>query len=52
MLDQDRAISVRRDGAELFSGVVPRTIAVLYSTLADRGDPSLMFSGEISVPLN
>lgn len=52
MLDQDRAVSVKRDGAELFSGVVPRTIAVLYSTLTDRGDPSLMFSGELTVKLD
>ncbi|MEI9952329.1 MAG: alpha/beta hydrolase [Pseudomonadota bacterium] len=52
MLDQDRAVSVQRDGAELFSGIVPRTIAVLYSTLVDRGDPSLTFSGELSVKLD
>ena len=52
MLDQDRAVSVKRDGTELFSGVVPRTIAVLYATLADRGDPSLMFSGELTVKLD
>ena len=52
MLDQDRAVSVKLAGAELFSGVVSRTIAVLYSTLASRGDPSLMFSGELSVKLD
>jgi hypothetical protein len=52
MLDQDRAVSVKRAGAELFSGTIPRTIAVLYSTLADRGDPNLMFSGEVSVKLD
>ncbi len=52
MFDLDRALSVQRDGAELFSGVVPRTIAVLYSTLAERGDPSLTFSGELSVELD
>jgi poly(3-hydroxybutyrate) depolymerase len=51
MLDQDRPVSVKRGGAELFSGVVPRTIAVLYSTLVDRGDPSLVFTGELSVKL-
>jgi len=52
MLDQDRLVSVKRDGVELFSGVVPRTIAVLYSTLVDRGDPALTFSGELSVKLD
>jgi poly(3-hydroxybutyrate) depolymerase len=52
MLNQDQTVSVKRDGKELFSGVIPRTIAVLYSTLADRGDPSLVFSGELSVKLD
>ncbi|HET7540041.1 MAG TPA: hypothetical protein VFK05_09215 [Polyangiaceae bacterium] len=52
MLDQDRAVSVKRDGNELFSGVISRTIAVLYSTLADRGDPSLVYSGELSLKLD
>jgi poly(3-hydroxybutyrate) depolymerase len=52
MLDQDRPVSVKRDGTELFAAVVPRTIAVLYATLADRGDPSLMFSGELSLKLD
>ncbi|HYQ00712.1 MAG TPA: hypothetical protein VER96_18665 [Polyangiaceae bacterium] len=52
MLDQDQAVSVKRDGKELFSGLVPRTIGVLYATLADRGDPSLVYSGELSVKLD
>jgi len=51
MLDQERAVTVKRDGKELFSGVIPRTIAVLYATLADRGDPALVFSGEVSLKL-
>jgi len=51
MLDQDEPVSVKRDGTELFSGNVPRTIGTLYSTLQDRGDPSLMFSGEVPVKL-
>jgi poly(3-hydroxybutyrate) depolymerase len=51
MLDQDQAVSVKKGSAELFSGIIPRTIAVLYSTLVDRGDPSLTFSGELSVKL-
>ena len=52
MLDQDRAVSVKRDGSELFSGVISRTIAVLYSTLADRGDPALVYSGELALKLD
>ena len=52
MVDQDRELSVKRDGQEIFSGRIPRTIAVLYATLQDRGDPSLVFAGELSVKLD
>jgi len=52
MLDQDQAVTVKRDGKELFSGIISRTIAVLGATLADRGDPALMFSGEVSLELD
>jgi hypothetical protein len=52
MLNQDQALSVKRDGKELFSGVVPRTISVLYTTLCDRGDPALVYSGELSLKLD
>ena len=52
MLNQDQALSVKRDGKELFSGVVPRTIGVLYTTLSDRGDPALVYSGELTLRLD
>jgi poly(3-hydroxybutyrate) depolymerase len=52
MLDQDQPVSVSASGKELFAGTVPRTVAVLYATLVDRGDPSLMFAGEVQVALN
>ena len=32
---------------ELFRGRVPRTIATLSKTLAERGDPKGLFSGEV-----
>lgn len=51
MLDQDQPISVEYGGKQLFSGVVARTIAVLDATLVDRGDPSLVFAGELAVAL-
>jgi poly(3-hydroxybutyrate) depolymerase len=52
MLDQDQNVTVSLAGKELFAGPISRTISVLYSTLADRGDPSLMFAGEVSVALD
>jgi len=52
MLDQDQPVSVKYSGRELFSGTIARTIGVLYATLADRGDPALMFAGETTVTLN
>ena len=49
MLNLDEAVTVRAGERQLFAGRVPRTIAVLARTLAERGDPELMFSAEISV---
>ncbi len=49
MLDLDRAVTIVANGAPAFTGVVPRTIAILYQTLAERGDPALVFSGEVVV---
>jgi poly(3-hydroxybutyrate) depolymerase len=51
MLDLDQPVRVERGGAELFAGDVPRTIAVLARTLEERGDPALVFAGELSVDL-
>ncbi len=51
MLDQDRPVVVNMAQKQLFNGVVPRTIRVLYTTLAERGDPALVFSGELTVDL-
>ncbi len=51
MLDLSQALTVTANGAEAFAGSVPRTIATLAATLAERGDPRLMFSAEIPLEL-
>jgi len=52
MLDLDRPVRIEKDGRELFSGTVSRTIDVLARTLAERSDPAMVFSAEVSVSLN
>jgi hypothetical protein len=47
MLDLDAPVVVAVEGAPRFSGQVPRTIATLARTLAERGDPRGIFSAEI-----
>jgi siroheme synthase len=51
MLDMDQPITVTFEGATLFEGNVERTIATLAATLAEREDPSLVYSGEVVVDL-
>jgi predicted peptidase len=52
MLDLDEPVNILTpDGDELFLGVVDRTIGDLYRTLEERGDPTLMFSANVSVTL-
>jgi hypothetical protein len=51
MADLDRQVAVVSGGKTLFEGRVPRTIAVLSQTLAERGDPKAMFSGVVTVEL-
>jgi hypothetical protein len=52
MVDLDKPVTVTMKGRELFSGVVPRTIGELQSTLAGRGDPFLTFPAAVSVDLD
>ena len=47
MLDLDEEVVVVQGEQELFRGRVPRTIATLSKTLAERGDPKGLFSGEV-----
>ena len=51
MLNLDEEITVVSKGEELFKGRVQRSIAMLAKTLAERGDPESVFSGEITVKL-
>jgi poly(3-hydroxybutyrate) depolymerase len=51
MLDLDQPLNVLQGGVSLFSGFVPRTVAVLQRSLLERGDPGLVFSGEVTVEL-
>lgn len=52
MLDLDEPVSISFNEAEVFSGIPPRTVAVLAATLAEREDPALMFSSEIPLDGN
>ena len=52
MQDLDKPVAVTSKGKNLFNGDVTRTAAVLLKTLADRGDPKLMFDAEVSVDLD
>ena len=51
MLDMDQEITVLWEGDVVFQGEVPRTLAVIQSTLMDRGDPIAIFTGEVIVPI-
>lgn len=51
MLDLDAPVRVTHEGAVLHAAVVPRTIAVLATTLAERGDPRSVFCAEIEVEI-
>ena len=51
MLDLDRPVRISYAGRELSAAPVPRTIATLARTLDERNDPSMLFSGEVSVDI-
>jgi hypothetical protein len=51
MVDLDRPVTVSTAAGELFKSKCPRTIEHLSSTLAERGDPDLMFSAAATVSL-
>ena len=52
MLNQDEPVEVVTEDGTLFSGLIPRTIGVLHRTLVERGDPGLVYSGEVTVTLD
>ncbi len=51
MVELDQPVTIRTADKELFTGRVPRTIATLARTLAERGDTNLTFSAEVTVNL-
>ncbi|NQU19746.1 MAG: alpha/beta hydrolase [Candidatus Nealsonbacteria bacterium] len=51
MLNLDEDVIVTSDGKQLYKGRTQRSIGTLAKTLAQRGDPTSMFSGEIVVRL-
>jgi hypothetical protein len=51
MVDLDKPVTVRMAGKTMFEGIVPREIEVMRSTLAERGDPSGIFTAEIAIDL-
>jgi dienelactone hydrolase len=51
MLDLDQPVVVVQGDHEVFRGAVPRTIATLAQTLAEREDPRGLFCGRIVIPL-
>jgi len=52
MLDLDKDITVISQGKTLHRGRITRTIGSMAKTLAERGDPTSIFSGEIVVDIN
>jgi hypothetical protein len=51
MLDLEKPVMIRHGAATLSTSRVPRTIATLARTLDERGDPSMLFAGEVTVDL-
>jgi predicted peptidase len=49
MLDLDQPITIARDGKQMETASVQRTIGVLHKTLEERGDPKSVFSAEVVV---
>ncbi|NQT87849.1 polyhydroxyalkanoate depolymerase, partial [bacterium] len=51
MLNLDEDVTVSSQGKELYKGRIQRSIGTLAKTLAERGDPVSVFSGEVIVTL-
>ena len=51
MVDMDEPIEIKMGDETLFEGKVKRTALEIYQTLAQRGDPELVFSGEVTVKM-
>ena len=51
MIDGDRPVTIRFGDRVLYDGPVTRSISTLARTLAERGDPELLFACEIAVAI-
>jgi hypothetical protein len=51
MVDCDRPVTIRCSDRVLYDGPVTRSIKTLVQTLADRGDPELLFPCEVAVAI-
>jgi hypothetical protein len=51
MMDLDKPVTVSMGRKVLFNGVARRTVAGLNGTLAERGDPDLVFEAAVTVRL-
>ena len=49
LVNMNEAVEITINGQQVFHGIVPRTIEALARTLAERGDPNAVFSGEVTV---
>lgn len=49
MLNLDKPVRITSGGRVLYEGLVPRSIATLSRTLSERGDPTMVFSGEVQL---
>lgn len=49
LVDLDQPISIAAGATTLYDGVAERTIATLFNTTWERGDPALVYSAEVAV---
>ncbi len=52
MMDLDKPVTVTINGREAFTGMAQRSAVVLAKTLAQRGDPKLMFCSELTLAVS
>ena len=49
LLDLDQAVTVVRNGVQVFQGKVQRKVATMMRSLAERGDPSYVFPAVVTI---
>ena len=51
MVDLHQPVEIIVGERTAFTGKIPRTIGMMAKSLAERGDPAMLFSGSVDVPL-